>query len=131
MEFHMINITYAALHMCAQTEKTTFSCKDDCTMIKHTRRWMYSALQYFLTPNGHLGLINICIFITTYIIQTILFILEKEIQRYILKSLECRPKAFSSLLIAIDNNFQAPPSPMPTLSKAPSTHHTMQTYTAS
>ena len=29
MEFHMINITYAALHMRAQTEKTTFLCKDD------------------------------------------------------------------------------------------------------
>ena len=36
MEFHMINITYAALHMRAQTEKTTFSCKDDCTLTKHT-----------------------------------------------------------------------------------------------
>ena len=33
MEFHMINITYAALHMRAQTEKTTFSCKDDCRSI--------------------------------------------------------------------------------------------------
>ena len=29
MEFHMINIAYAALHMRAQTKKTTFSCKDD------------------------------------------------------------------------------------------------------
>ena len=29
MEFHMIDIIYAALSMCAQTEKTTFSCKDD------------------------------------------------------------------------------------------------------
>ena len=29
----MINITYAALHMRAQTEKTTFSCKDDCRSI--------------------------------------------------------------------------------------------------
>ena len=26
---HMIDIIYAALPMCAQTEKTTFSCKDD------------------------------------------------------------------------------------------------------
>ena len=33
MEFHMINITYAALHMRAQTEKTKFSCKDDCRSI--------------------------------------------------------------------------------------------------
>ena len=47
MEFHMINITYVALHMRAQTEKTTFSCKDDCTLTKHTRRWTYSALRYF------------------------------------------------------------------------------------
>ena len=32
MEFHMINITYAALHMREQTENTTFACKDDCTL---------------------------------------------------------------------------------------------------
>ena len=48
MEFHMMNIIYAALSMRAQTEKTTFSCKDDCTLTKHTRRWTYSALRYFL-----------------------------------------------------------------------------------
>ena len=29
MAFHTIDIIYAALPMCAQTEKTTFSCKDD------------------------------------------------------------------------------------------------------
>ena len=29
MELHMINIMYAALPMREQTEKTTFSCKDD------------------------------------------------------------------------------------------------------
>ena len=29
MEFHMIDIIYAASPMGAQTEKTTFSCKDD------------------------------------------------------------------------------------------------------
>ena len=29
IEFLMINMMYAALPMCAQTEKTTFSCKDD------------------------------------------------------------------------------------------------------
>ena len=29
MEFHMIDIIYAALPRGAQTEKTTFSCKDD------------------------------------------------------------------------------------------------------
>ena len=50
MEFHMINITYAAMHMLAETEKTTFSCKDDCTLTKHTRRWTYSALRHFFIP---------------------------------------------------------------------------------
>ena len=34
MEFHMINITYAVLHVRPQTKKTTFSCKDDCTLTK-------------------------------------------------------------------------------------------------
>ena len=29
MEFHMINMIYAALPMREQTENTTFSCKDD------------------------------------------------------------------------------------------------------
>ena len=29
MEFHMINITYAAMHVCAETEKTTFSYIDE------------------------------------------------------------------------------------------------------
>ena len=43
MEFHMINITYAELHMRAQTEKIKFSCKDDYTLTKHTGRWTYSA----------------------------------------------------------------------------------------
>ena len=37
MEFHMINIIYAALPMRAQKEKTIFSCKDNCTFMKHTR----------------------------------------------------------------------------------------------
>ena len=46
-EFHMINITYAALYMRAQVEKTTFSCKDDITLTKRTLRWTYSALRYF------------------------------------------------------------------------------------
>ena len=52
MELHMINIIYAALPMCAQTEKTTFSCKDDCKQTSHTRRWAYSTLWYlsFLKP---------------------------------------------------------------------------------
>ena len=44
----MINRMYAALPMRAQTENTTFSCKDDCTLRKHTRGWTYSALWYFL-----------------------------------------------------------------------------------
>ena len=34
--------------MHAQTKKTTFSCKDDCILTKHTWRWTYSALRYFL-----------------------------------------------------------------------------------
>ena len=29
MELHMIDMIYGALPMCAQTEKTMFSCKDD------------------------------------------------------------------------------------------------------
>ena len=29
MKFHMIDIIYVALPVRAQTEKTTFSCKDD------------------------------------------------------------------------------------------------------
>ena len=29
IEFHMMDIMYAALHMRAHTKKTTFSCKDD------------------------------------------------------------------------------------------------------
>ena len=33
--------------MRAQTEKTTFPCKDDCTLTKHTWLWTYSALRYF------------------------------------------------------------------------------------
>ena len=36
MELHMIYIIYVALPMREQTEKTTFSCKDDCILTKHT-----------------------------------------------------------------------------------------------
>ena len=43
----MINIIYAALPTHAQTEKTTFSCKDDCTLTKHTRCLTYSACSIF------------------------------------------------------------------------------------
>ena len=50
MEFHMINMMYTELLMRAKTEKTTFSCKDNCTLTKHTRCWTYSALQYFFSP---------------------------------------------------------------------------------
>ena len=46
MEFHMMNIIYAALSISAQTEKTTFSCKDDCTLTKYTGRWTYSARDF-------------------------------------------------------------------------------------
>ena len=41
----MINIMYLTFPMRAQTENTTFSCKDDCTLTKHTWRWTYSAFQ--------------------------------------------------------------------------------------
>ena len=37
MEFHMINTIYAALPMRAQTEKTIFLCKDDCTLTNFTK----------------------------------------------------------------------------------------------
>ena len=43
----MINITYTALHMRSQTEKTIFSFKDDYIDEAHTR-WTYYALRYFL-----------------------------------------------------------------------------------
>ena len=46
MELHMIYMIYVALPIRTQTEKTTFSCKDDYTLKKHTWRWTYSALQY-------------------------------------------------------------------------------------
>ena len=46
MEFHMMNTMYAALPMHAQTEKMTFSCKDDYTLKKSSWCWTYSALQY-------------------------------------------------------------------------------------
>ena len=34
--FNMMNIIYVALPMCAYTEKTTFSCKDDDCRALHT-----------------------------------------------------------------------------------------------
>ena len=57
MGFHMIDIIYAALSILAQTEKTTFSCKDNCTLMNHTGRWTYSALRYFFSQNP-----KICIY---------------------------------------------------------------------
>ena len=51
MEFHMMNIIYAALSISAQAKKTTFSCKDDCTLTKHKWCWTYSALRYFFILN--------------------------------------------------------------------------------
>ena len=41
MEFHLINIIYVALSISAPTQKTTFSCKDHCTLMKHTLCWTY------------------------------------------------------------------------------------------
>ena len=66
MEFHMIHIMYLALTKPAQTEKTTFSCKDDYGKSLHicwngarelyfdkahmALDWMYSALGYLFLP---------------------------------------------------------------------------------
>ena len=63
IEFNIINMMYVALPRHPQTEKTTFSCKDDCILTKQTRRWTYSPLrlQYDLCrpscikPNYRLG----------------------------------------------------------------------------
>ena len=57
MKFHMINITYAAMHVRAETEKTTFPCKDDFTLTKHTRRWTYSARDFEIPP-CHISLLR-------------------------------------------------------------------------
>ena len=71
MEFHMINIIHEALPMFAQTEKTTFSCKDDCKWTRHTWRWAYFTLRYFsfLKPlHGFMSLaeayscLQVCVF---------------------------------------------------------------------
>ena len=37
--------------MRAQTEKTTFSCKDNSALTKHTQRWTYYAVRYFSILN--------------------------------------------------------------------------------
>ena len=54
MELHMINMMYAALSMRTQTEKTAFSCKDDCSLTKHTWRCTYSTLWYFYASARHI-----------------------------------------------------------------------------
>ena len=43
------------MHVRAETEKTTFSCKNDCTLTKRTWRWTYSALRYFFQKNLKTG----------------------------------------------------------------------------
>ena len=53
MELHMENIMYTALLTHAQTEKTTFSCKDDCTLTKHTWRCTYYSRD-FAIPLCHI-----------------------------------------------------------------------------
>ena len=69
MEFNIINIIYAALPRHAQTEKTTFSSKDNCILTKHTRRWINFPLrlQYDLCLTSFLP--------QHYIITTILQII--------------------------------------------------------
>ena len=59
MEFHMINITYAALHMRAQTEKTTFSCKDDQCKTLHL---YWSGAKDLFIDEAHtaLGIFPVC-----------------------------------------------------------------------
>ena len=53
--------------MRAQTEKTTFTCKDDFLLTKRTRRWTYSALLYFFFE-------DLQTFLQTYIASPICFI---------------------------------------------------------
>ena len=73
----MINIIYAALPMHAQTEKTTFSCKDDCTLTKHTQRCTYSARDFEI-PLCHTPPLRSFFFKTKYFFCLIgLFIISK------------------------------------------------------
>ena len=53
LEFHKMNEIYAALSIHAQTEKTTFSCKDACILTKYTQRWTYTARDFEI-PLCHL-----------------------------------------------------------------------------
>ena len=57
MEFHLIDIIYAALSMRTQTEKTTFSCKDDFTYILE---WSKGHVHWRSTHGtGHIPLCSI------------------------------------------------------------------------
>ena len=76
-ETHMINIICAAFPMYKQTEKTSFSCKDDSTLTKHTGCWTYSTRD-FKIPLCHIPplrsifllLIQICRFaLVTWILE--------------------------------------------------------------
>ena len=55
MEFHMMRIMYVALPMCLQTEKTTFSCKDNCTLTKHTALDIFHFAVFLLWEVKFLG----------------------------------------------------------------------------
>ena len=63
----MIDIIYAALPMRAQTEKMTFSCKDDCTYIDkaHTALDIFRFAVLFLI--SLLGAIAIAVGVVAYI----------------------------------------------------------------
>ena len=63
MEFHMINITYAALLMRTQTEKTTFLCKDGCKQTKQTGRIV--VLFLFWSPRAWFSVPRRSIFLLT------------------------------------------------------------------
>ena len=55
MEFHMINITYTALHMRSQTEKTIFSFKDDYIDEAHTALDIFCFVVFFYLFSVSLG----------------------------------------------------------------------------
>ena len=77
MEFHMINITYTALHMRAQMEKMTFSCKDDCTLYIDEARMVLDIFRFavfFLMKSKGLG-----IFLTNSTLDPRLFYLKTKI----------------------------------------------------
>ena len=53
IDFHIINIIYAALPMHAQIEKTTFSCKDDYCKALHI---YWSGARNLYIDEAHRGL---------------------------------------------------------------------------